>query len=125
MIPALFDAGHRSYFTGEEDAHGNVAEGWSSPVVKKFITWADMSTAEPAVAGQSRDVVETGIVVYPPGANVPPEMQWFGETPKPQDRIVIDGEEYEVVGKVIRNDKVWWNSCDLLNWVINLKQVNG
>lgn len=113
MIPALFDVGHKRFTEGVEDAHGNTAPGWLEPVWKKFVTWAAFTTTEPAIAGHTRDEVDTGIIVYPD----------FGEV-DPRDRMVIDGLEYEVVGRPERNDKAWWD-CDICNWVIGLKQVTG
>lgn len=124
-IPALFDVAHRVYTDGVEDSWGNSTAGWADPVVKKFITWADYATSEPKLAGHDRDVVDAGIIVYPPNAPVPPGQAWFGDPPKPKDRIVIDGVEYEVVGHVERNDKAWWQDCNVLNWVVNLRAVNG
>lgn len=113
MIPALFDVGHKQYTEGVEDAHGNVTPGWLPPVTKKFVTFATFTADEPAIAGHSRDEVDCGIIVYPD----------FGPV-NPMDRMVIDGQEYEVVGVPERNDKAWWD-CSIRNWVIGLKQVNG
>lgn len=125
VIPALFDAGHRVYSAGVEDDWGNTVAGWADPVVKKFITWASYATSEPKLAGHDRDVVDAGIIVYPPtNLHVPETQRWFGDPPKPQDRIVIDGLEFEVIGDPERNDKAWWD-CTILNWVINLKAVSG
>lgn len=135
MIPALFDAGHRVYSDGVEDDWGDTTAGWADPVMKKFITWATYATSEPKLAGHDRDVVDCGIIVYPPtNTHVPEAQRWFGDPPKPKDRIVIDGvynpdagewtNEYEVIGSPERNDKAWWD-CDILNWVINLRRVSG
>lgn len=114
MIPALFDVEHKSWSTDGEDEHGNPIEDWSAPVMKKFVTWADYSTSEPKLAGHDRDVVDAGIIVYPD----------FGVV-NPGDRMTIDGQEFDVVGHVERNDKAWWSDPQVLNWVINLRAVSG
>lgn len=115
MIPALFDVEHSAYIDDPNttDAHGNQIDKWDDPVVKQFITWADYNTSEPGVAGHDRDEVDAGIIVYPD----------FGVV-FPRDRMSIDGEVFEVVGVPERADKAWW-ACDIVNWTINLKQVNG
>ncbi|MEJ9078590.1 hypothetical protein WKY82_09235 [Gordonia malaquae] len=124
VIPALFDVEHHSYAGVGENAHGNEIDQWAAPVVKKFITWADYSTSEPSLAGHERDLVTAGILVYPPDGSVPAEWRWFGATPKPKDKMRIDGDLFEVVGQPVRADKAWFNTS-ILNWRINLKQVNG
>lgn len=118
MIPALFEVWHRAY-TGDPtvtDAHGNTIDSWADPIAKRFITWAsfaNFNTSEPGMPGHARDVIDTGIIVYPD----------FGEV-SPKDRMTVDGLEYEVIGHPIRSDKAWWD-CDILNWVINLRKVSG
>lgn len=113
MIPALHDVGHRVHSTSGVDDHGNAVDSWAAVVAKKFVTWADYSTSEPSTAGHVRDEVDCGIIVYPD----------FGSV-SPRDRMVIDGQEFEVVGQPSRNDKAPW-MCDIENWVIHLKVVNG
>lgn len=124
MIPALFDVDHLVFDASGEDAHGNPTAGWKPAVTKKFVTWANYSTSEPKVAGHDRDVVDAGILVYPTDGNVPSGQRWFGDVPKPGDRMVIDGREFEVVGQPERADKAWFNT-PILNWCINLKAVSG
>lgn len=113
MIPALFDVDHLAFQEeGGVDGHGNKVPGWADPVAKKFVAWAEYyNTTEPQVVGHDQDQVTAGIIVYPD----------FGEV-NPRDRMVIDGQRFEVVGEPERSDKAWWDS-NLLNWVINLKKV--
>lgn len=110
-IPALFDVGHAKYVPGAKNAHNVPKDEWAAPVTKKFITWAAYDTSEPGK--DNRDRVDCGILVYPD----------FGAV-SPRDRMVIDGERYEVVGLPEHADKSPWPS-DVENWRIDLKQVNG
>lgn len=110
-IPALHPVGHCAYSADAEDAHGNPIAGWAEPVDKKFIAWARFDTTEPKVAGHNRDVVDAGILVYPD----------FGAV-NPKDRMVIDGQTFEVIGEPERADKAWFD-CAVINWCINLQRV--
>lgn len=114
MIPALFDFGHAAYIAGAVDDFGDPTDTWAAPVTKRFVTWAArFDTDEPKLAGHNRDVVDTGIIIYPDVGPI-----------SPRDRITIDGQVFEVVGQPERADKAWWD-CDITNWTINLRQVNG
>lgn len=88
MIPALFDVGHQSYSGDDVDDYGNAEEGWAAPVAKKFVTYNQPITSEPKLVGHNRDVVDFEMIVLPN----------FGPV-KPQDRMVIDGTTYDVIGR--------------------------
>lgn len=117
MIPALFDVGHSVYVKGGGvDDFGNpVAESWSAPVVKKFITLKSQYSSEPKLAGHDRDVVEVEMLVYP----------GFG-TVRARDRMSVDGQKYEVIGAPEDFTKSPFEGpMSLAHFVINLKAVNG
>lgn len=113
MIPALFDVGHCVYSGAGEDAHGNQVDSWAAPVSKKFVTYAAPRTTEPKLAGHDRDVVEVEMIVHPD----------FGVV-SPRDRMVVDGDTFEVIGKTEDYTKNPFRP-DFGCLIINLKQVSG
>lgn len=79
-------AGHRVYSeTGGQDAHGNDIPAWANPVDVPAIWWSPSST-EPAVAGHDRVNVDVVMVVD------------SALMVSPHDRMILAGEEYEVIG---------------------------
>lgn len=113
MIPALFDVSHRVFSADGVDDHGNYVESWSAGVGKKFITFTTPRTSEPKLAGHDRDVVEFELIV----------KSDFGVV-SPQDRMVIDGIEYDVIGQPEDFTKNPWRT-DFGCFTINLRLVNG
>lgn len=85
-FPLKRTAGHRVYSeTGSRDAHGNDIPSWAAPVDVPAMWWSPSST-EPVVAGHDRvrvDVVMAVDSALPVSAH---------------DRMVLDGQEYEVLG---------------------------
>lgn len=110
-FPLLFTVGHRIYSAGAEDDWGNTVSGWADPVTKPVYGWGAPVTSEPKVAGHGRDVVEIELLV-PPGFEC-----------SPRDRMVLDGDEYEVIGgpEMYDHNPFGWNP----GGVINLKAVSG
>lgn len=113
MIPARFTVGHSAYNGSGTDAFGNPAESWGSPTSKVYITFGSPRTSEPKIAGSDRDVVEFELIVRTD----------FGPVSS-RDRMHIDGQVYEVIGKVEDYSKNPFRD-DFGCLVINLKQVNG
>nr|DAW17871.1 MAG TPA: Minor capsid protein [Caudoviricetes sp.] len=110
-FPLLFTVGHRIYSAGAEDDWGNTVSGWSDPVDKPVYGWGAPVTSEPKLAGHDRDVVEIELLV-PPGFEC-----------SPRDRMVLDGDEYEVIGgtEMYDHNPFGWNP----GGVVNLRAVSG
>lgn len=113
MIPALFAVGHQVYDGAGEDALGNEVESWADPLAKKFVTWNAPRTSEPKLAGHNRDVVEVEMIVLPD----------FGVVSS-RDRMVVDGDTFEVIGLPEDYTKNPFRS-DFGCYVLNLKAVSG
>lgn len=80
-------AGHRVYSeAGGKDDHGNAIESWATAVDVPAVWWS-VSSAEPVVVGHDRVVVDKLIVVASSLAV------------SPHDRMILGGEEYEVLGE--------------------------
>lgn len=88
MIPrTTYSIGIKSYGEGAEDAHGNSVGDWGDPVATEVYAIAPRYSNEPT---PGRDEVIVGLTILaPPGVEV-----------GPLDRVVIDGEEWEVEGEV-------------------------
>lgn len=111
-FPLMFTVGHRVWSTsGEDDAHGNPVAGWSDPVDKRVYGWGAPNSAEPKLAGHNRVVVEVELLV-------PPDFDC-----SPQDRVVLDGAEYDVLGTVesFGHNPFGWNP----GGIVNLRRVEG
>lgn len=108
-FPLLFTVGHRVWSEDGEDAHGNPIAGWSTPVTKPVYGWGAPSGDEPKIAGVDRVEVEVELLV-------PPEFQCDRK-----DRIVLDGDEFEVVGpmEMFDHNPFGWNP----GGVVNLRSV--
>lgn len=77
--------GVRRHNTGAEDAHGNPIEGHGEPEDLLVYAIAPSTSDEPQAG---RNLVVTGYTLLaPPGTDI-----------DPLDLIVIDGEDYKVVG---------------------------
>lgn len=88
-LPARYTVGVRTYSEGADDAHGNPTPSWAAAVTIAAYGWAPRTgAAELLEAG--RDAVITDLAIYAP---VPTTL-----TIGPRDRVVVDGDTYEVVG---------------------------
>lgn len=96
---------------GSVDAHGNPVKAWGDPVEHAVHGWSIPNPVEPKLAGHDRVVVDVEVLA--------PESVVVG----PDDRMVVDGKTYDVVGE--RED---WNHSPW-GWrpgfVINLRRVDG
>jgi hypothetical protein len=86
-VKAVYTLGLKRRTTGTKDAHGNVIEGHADPVDWPVYAIAPSTSEEPGV---DRLAVTTGLSVLAPLSTVP----------GPLDRVVIDGEEWEIDGEV-------------------------
>lgn len=77
--------GHRAYQAGAKDAHGNPVDTWAAPVTVNVYAIYPRYAQEPE---PDRPLVVVGLAVL-----APPTVQ-IG----PRDRVVIDGEEWDVEG---------------------------
>lgn len=68
------------------DGHGNEIDDYADPDEKKVFGWEPPRSSEPPLAGHDRVVVD--IKLYAPRSMGAEE----------HDRVVLDGEEYDVVG---------------------------
>ncbi|GGF39094.1 hypothetical protein [Williamsia phyllosphaerae] len=108
-FPLLFTVEHLSYSDGVDNGWGDPTEGWSDPIVKPVYGWGAPGGNEPKLAGDDRVLVDTELLV-PPGFEC-----------SPRDRMVLDGDEFEVVGPVQRYDHnpFGWNP----GGVVSLRRV--
>ncbi|QMU19349.1 hypothetical protein [Gordonia rubripertincta] len=117
MIPALFDVEHLVFDEAAgEDVYGDQVAGFLPAVSKKFVTYNSPDTTEPKLVsdtGNNRDVVELEMIVLPD----------FGPV-SAKDQMVIDGEQYEVIGRVEDYTKNPFNA-EFGCFVVNLKRVSG
>lgn len=74
--------------SAERDRYGNAVPGWSAPVNLPVYAVAPNQSEEPDEQGRAR--VLSGRTVYAP----------LSSPVKPHDRVVIAGNEWEVVGEV-------------------------
>lgn len=98
------------YVPGATDAHGNVSPGFDDPVSVGVYGFAPGGIDEPFVPGHTRSVSE-------PALYTPPGVVF-----EAQDRVIVRGKLYEVVG-----DTAEWRHPN--GWtpgnVIKLKRVDG
>ncbi|MBP2211088.1 hypothetical protein JOJ87_001432 [Rhodococcus ruber] len=87
MIPTPYTVGVRTYTESGKDDRGNPVESWSAPVDHPVYGWSMPSSTEPKVAGHNRVLVSLELLV-------PPTFP-----AKAHDRVVVDGEEFEVLGR--------------------------
>lgn len=104
-FPALFTVGHRVHSTAAVDGWNETTDVWADPVHKQVITYYAPSGRDPRTVGDDRIVVDLEMLV-PPGFQC-----------SPKDRMVVDGDEYEVVGPMNRLDRdpFGWNPGGLVN----------
>jgi hypothetical protein len=101
----------RRFTAGEIDAHGNETGAWSDLALLKGCAFDPGSSSEPRLPGQDRVVVE-------------PTLYAAHDAPViPQDRIIVEGVEYEVDGVARR----WGNpfTGSMVGAVISLRRVDG
>lgn len=110
-FPLLFTVGHRVFDASGEDAHGNPQVQWLAPVVKSVYGWGAPQSSEPKLAGHDREIVEVELLVPP------------GFVASARDRMVLDGQEFEVIGSPEHFDHnpFGWNP----GGVLDLKAVSG
>ncbi|KIA63004.1 hypothetical protein [Nocardia vulneris] len=109
-IPLPFTIGHRAYSGSGEDAHGNEIGSHAAAVDIQAFYYSPSST-EPAVAGHDRVVVDMVAVVD------------SDEQIGPHDLLVIDGEEFDVIGFPEDYDHgPWWKPG---RKPVNLQRVDG
>ena len=85
--PTPHKVGHRRYYEGETNTRGNPRKAWEDPVEVRVIGFYWPSSTEPPESG--RDEVTADVIVL-----APPAFQ-----PGAHDRLVIEGDEYEVIGR--------------------------
>lgn len=112
MIPTPHTIGVRAFGAGTPtlDVHGNEVVSWGAPVIYPVYAIAPRSSSEP-VPGRSEVIV--GLSVYAP----------HGVMIGPRDRVVIDGEEYEVEGEIADYTKGPFGYKPGI--VINLRRAEG
>ena len=101
----------RRFTAGEPDAHGNETGVWSDLALLKGCAFDPGSSSEPRLPGQDRVVVE-------------PTLYAAYDAPViAQDRIIVEGVEYEVDGVARR----WGNpfTGSKVGCVISLRRVDG
>lgn len=110
-FPLLFTVGHKAFDPTATDDFGNPIKAWAAPVTKQVYGWGAPQGDEPKLAGHDRVVVQVELLV-PPGFEC-----------ASQDRMVLDGIEYEAVGPVESYDHnpFGWNP----GGVVNLVKVDG
>jgi hypothetical protein len=115
MYPLAQTIGHKVHQAGAKDAHGNPVDSWAAPVDVQVYGY-----------GPRTDVRGSTGSGEPAGTQVLVGLQLLapkGTVISPQDRIVIDGNEYEVDGEI--GD---WNNGPFgfePGVVINLKRAEG
>ncbi|GAA2071677.1 hypothetical protein [Williamsia deligens] len=111
-FPLAHTVGHRRYDAeAGTDDWGNVTDFWFPAVSKPVYGWGAPMGSEPKVAGHDRVVVEVEVLV-PPGFEC-----------SPKDRLVLEGDEYEVIGPVedYGHGPFGWNP----GGVVNVRRVTG
>lgn len=88
IFPTMFAVSLLTTQPGPEDEHGNPTTEWVEDV-RPVYGWGPPRGREPKTAGQQALVVDLELFV-------PPE--W---TSKPDDLVVVDGQQYEQVGPVL------------------------
>lgn len=88
QYPTPWNVGVREFSSSAIDSHGNPGEFWGDPVDRPVYAWAPAGTAEPFEV--ARDAVTWDLDLYAPA----------GFSCGPRDRVVVDGSEFEVVGRV-------------------------
>lgn len=86
-LPARHPVMVERYNPGARDAHGNAVDGWQAPVTVKAVFIAPGDMSEPGSA--NRDSSEIAFTVAFPAGTVLSE----------RDRIVLDGDEYQIDGR--------------------------
>jgi len=100
-----------TYEAGAVDVYGNDTEGFADPVALTGFGFDPGSTSEPRLPGQDRVIVEP--TLYGP----------FNMPFKPQDRAVVRGVTYEVVG-VVRQWRNMFSNREA-GAVVSLRRVDG
>lgn len=105
VFPLMFTVGVCAFQEGDLDAHGNPVKSWSDPVSVRVYGWGPPQSVEPKLAGHDRVVVDLEVLV-------PPEF-----TCGPHDRVVVNGETFDVVGRVedYSGSPFGWNPGGVLN----------
>jgi hypothetical protein len=101
----------RRFTAGEPDVHGNETGAWSDLALLKGCAFDPGSSSEPRLPGQDRVVVE-------------PTLYAAHDAPAiPQDRVIVEGVEYEVDGVARR----WSNpfTGSKVGCVLSLRRVDG
>lgn len=111
-LPLLHTVGVRAFGAGGPgyDAHGNEVPSWGDPVPVAVYAIAPRPSEEPQ---PGRSEVISGLAVYAPADTV------VG----PRDRVVIDGEEWEVEGELGDYTRGPWGYP--FGVVINVTRVEG
>lgn len=86
----VYTLGLKRHSTGTTDAHGNVRDGWADPTDWHVYGIAPNATNADPEPLADRAAVTTGLSVLAP----------HDPLPGPLDRVVVDGEEWEVDGDV-------------------------
>lgn len=110
-FPLRFTVGHERYAGTGEDELGNETESWSSPVSVLVFGWEPPKSTEPVLAGHDRVVVD--LRLYAPKSMAP----------APRDRVVVDGEQFEVIGWPEDPNNNPWFKPGLVT--VNLRRVEG
>lgn len=111
MFPLRHVVGVRVFQEGAFDSHGNPVRSWADPVEQAVYGWYVPSTDEPAVAGHDRVVVDVKVLVPP------------GFVCGPNDRVVVDGSTFDVVG--LLEDYTFGPWGYRPGAVLNLREVSG
>lgn len=111
-LPTRYTVGVRAFGAGEPgyDVHGNEVVSWGDPVTYPVYAIAPRTSTEPA---PGRDEVVVGLSVYAP----------HGVPIGPRDRVVIDGEEWDVDGEIADYDRGPFGVSHGI--VINLRRAEG
>lgn len=111
MFPLAHTVTHRATTYDGTDEYGNPVPSTTDTEVQVY-GWAPVSMAEPPEAGRSEVAWEAEIYS--------PEAAW---SPRPSDRVLLDGVEFEVVGYPEN-----WNKGPF-GWqpgiVVHVKRVEG
>ncbi len=111
FIPALFTCDLLVYSEDGVDAHNNPVAEWAEPVSFPVVGWSSPSSSEPKLAGHDRVTVDVELLApdgFPAG---------------PHDRVVLDGNTFEVVG--YPEDYTHGPFWDPGMVVVNLRRVEG
>lgn len=114
MFPTPFTVQREAHVAGVKDARGNPVDSWAAPVDVAVCGWvapgASTETTQPG-----REFVECDLVLTAPSGTV-----W-----EPKDRVIVDGDKYDVSGKPADFEHVpWtWPSGSLVH--VPLSRVEG